>query len=223
MFEPIIPTGDEQFVFESWIRDESYRFYVQTRRNVCNFRELLDIWLRAPYCESCAHADPIYWSSRPDISPRTWEVDVTWILGEERLNILKSEIRADADYSLSCKRCHTELRPWSHDYIWVVRYHLEEHYNIPIEVKNKQASRKLRNTIFNLYGKSCFGCGSKTYLHLDHILPRSKGGTAAFRNLQPLCEVCGQAKGDDIPDEVGFFYDIYFERPPSDGYEGLFW
>ena len=55
------------------------------------------------------------------------------------------------------------------------------------------------------------------------VSPKSKGGDAAFRNLQPLCEDCGNKKADQLPAEVTVFSDIYFGAYPSDAYEGLFW
>ncbi|MDI6755771.1 MAG: HNH endonuclease [Thermodesulfobacteriota bacterium] len=86
------------------------------------------------------------------------------------------------------------------------------------------ALRAIAAAIIDLYDKTCFGCGAADReLHIDHVLPQSKGGDAAFRNLQPLCEGCGNEKGDSIPDEVKVFSDIYFCPYPSDGYEGLFW
>ncbi len=33
---------------------------------------------------------------------------------------------------------------------------------------------------------------------LDHILPKSKGGTTRWENVQLLCERCNTAKGADI-------------------------
>jgi 5-methylcytosine-specific restriction endonuclease McrA len=223
LIEPHIWTPQEEHEFGSWTQSECYRFYVQIRRKACTFREVLDLWLRVPYCESCALSDAEYRLRIPEISSSSWEGDVAWSLGTDRLRAIRKARRADPDYALSCKRCARSLRPWSRDDVWVVSHHLEERYGIPIEAEGRTASEKLRRTILALYGRRCFGCGARGGLHLDHILPRSKGGTAAFRNLQPLCEACGQAKGDDLPEEIQVFSDLYFDSPPSDAYEGLFW
>jgi hypothetical protein len=41
--------------------------------------------------------------------------------------------------------------------------------------------------------------------------------------LQPLCEDCGQLKGDLMPEEIDIYSDIYFGEEPPDNFEGLFW
>lgn len=34
---------------------------------------------------------------------------------------------------------------------------------------------------------------------IDHITPRARGGSDAFRNLQLACQPCNQSKGDSLP------------------------
>ena len=51
---------------------------------------------------------------------------------------------------------------------------------------------------------SCQGCGRNpaatpgTVLHVDHIVPWSKGGLTTEDNLQTLCSICNLGKGDAI-------------------------
>jgi 5-methylcytosine-specific restriction endonuclease McrA len=47
----------------------------------------------------------------------------------------------------------------------------------------------------------CRMCGATGELHLDHILPRSRGGSDKMENLQWLCPPCNTAKGVFTPDE----------------------
>lgn len=208
-----------------WIQNECYKFYVSQRKINCTFLERMDLWLCAPYCENCAQSDPFEYKNDPDIRSESWEDDIQWALGEGTFEMLINELTDNPNFTIRCKHCWCELRPWENDNIHIVIYHLEEHYGIPLETGNKkEPSQKLRKQITNLYDGKCFGCGKNTKeLHIDHILPRSKGGDAAFRNLQPLCKKCGNLKADKLPNEVEVFSDIYFGPHPSDGYEGLFW
>ena len=207
-----------------WITGETCRFYVEQRRRFCTFLELLDLHFSAPICEDCALSDMFPPYGPPDISNRSWREDVAWCLGEDVLSTIRKERKEDPDFGFRCKRCYKNLQPWISDDVYVVTYHLEDHYRFPlIKPGQIEPSRTVQRQIKNLYDNRCFGCNKKGQLHLDHINPRSNGGDAAFRNLQPLCESCGQLKGDKIPDEIGVHDTMYFGPSPSDGYEGLFW
>lgn len=225
LLEPTIPTAQEEHELALWTRAECYRFYVAQRRANCTYVELMNLWLRAPYCDQCIVSHPFYSGQLPDISGHFWDDDIRSQLGEDMLIQIKDELSADSSFSFCCKRCQNNLAPWERDDIYIVMYHLEEHYGIPLETPgHMEAAKKMQNQVLRLYGSVCFACGeSGPGLHIDHIRPRSLGGDAAFRNLQPLCGSCGQRKGQRQPDEVDVYSDIYFGRYPSDGYEGLFW
>lgn len=51
-------------------------------------------------------------------------------------------------------------------------------------------------------GWKCRNCGRGGRLTLDHIVPRSRGGTDAQANLRVLCGECNSKKADKMPDEV---------------------
>ena len=62
-------------------------------------------------------------------------------------------------------------------------------YNAPA---NKQA-------LYGVQGGYCLGCGTHfqlQHLTVDHIIPRSKGGTDHISNLQLLCGHCNSTKGN---------------------------
>ena len=42
----------------------------------------------------------------------------------------------------------------------------------------------------------CVFCGCRTFLTLDHVYPKSLGGTDAIDNLQTVCQPCNARKGD---------------------------
>lgn len=221
---PHIPTPQEQHEDQLWVREECYRFYVQQRREHCNFLELLHLWLRAPYCECCIQSEPDVSYGLPEISGDNWQLDIVCHLGGAILEYIEDERASDYEFALICKRCGHSLRPWSGDDVFIVDYHLEEHYRIPIETPGKQnPSKKVRRQILALYDRQCFKCGHKDGLHIDHIMPQSYGGDATFRNLQPLCRKCGNEKADQLPKEAAVYLTMYFEPRAADSYEGLFW
>lgn len=55
-------------------------------------------------------------------------------------------------------------------------------------------SPKQRNEIMSKFGWKCSKCESKDDLQLDHITPRSRGGTDDESNLQVLCKSCNLTK-----------------------------
>ena len=54
------------------------------------------------------------------------------------------------------------------------------------------------DTVWNRDGGKCVYCGSNENLHLDHIIPFSKGGDTSVENLQLLCQKCNLEKSNKI-------------------------
>lgn len=226
LIKPYIPSSQEQHEDNLWVRSECYRFYAQQRRLHCNFLQIMDLWLIAPYCTECASSDPFEGNSIPDITPESWKCDLLLLnVGQNLLEQTQGALHENPDFCFLCKKCGRELRPWVKSEIYVASYHLEEHYGIPLQTPGRRSvSKRHRKQLFSLYDNKCFGCNSgESPLHIDHILPKAAGGDAAFRNLQPLCKSCGNRKGNQLPQEIKVFSTIYFGPYPSDGCEGLFW
>ena len=225
LIEPYIPSDQEQHEDNLWVMSECYHFYAQQRRLHCNFLQIMDLWLSAPYCTECASSDPFEGNGIPDIVPESWEVDLSLSVGQNVLEQTQRALRQNPDFHFLCKKCGRELRPWVNSEIYVVSHHLEEHYGIPLQTPGQRNPRKsLRKQLIRLYDNRCFGCNSgERRLHIDHIRPKVADGDAAFRNLQPLCTPCGNRKGNQLPDEIEVYSTIYFGPYPSDGYERLFW
>lgn len=61
--------------------------------------------------------------------------------------------------------------------------------------------QRIRHKIFIKYNYRCVECGAtnkETQLHIDHIIPKAKGGTDREDNLQVLCRDCNLGKATDI-------------------------
>lgn len=58
--------------------------------------------------------------------------------------------------------------------------------------------RVVQREVWQRDGGRCVECSSKEKLCFDHIVPFSRGGSNAVRNLQLLCEKCNLSKGNRI-------------------------
>jgi 5-methylcytosine-specific restriction endonuclease McrA len=69
--------------------------------------------------------------------------------------------------------------------------------------------RHVRFSRFNIYARdqnTCQYCGAKfrrSDLNLDHVIPRSQGGTSTWENVVCSCLACNRQKGGRSPDEAG--------------------
>lgn len=59
----------------------------------------------------------------------------------------------------------------------------------------------LRWAVWERDNFKCRGCGRRSHLSCDHILPESKGGPTTIENLQTLCKRCNSLKGTKGPHE----------------------
>lgn len=75
-----------------------------------------------------------------------------------------------------------------------------------VNVERGEISDSLRYDIMNRDGFRCVICGASANegvrLHVDHIVPVSKGGKSTPDNLRTLCERCNVGKSNKI--ETGF-------------------
>ena len=62
--------------------------------------------------------------------------------------------------------------------------------------------RANRSRIYKRDGFECVYCGSSKNLTLDHVIPRSRGGTNEWTNLVTSCFKCNSKKGDKTPEEA---------------------
>jgi len=67
--------------------------------------------------------------------------------------------------------------------------------------KRTAITNTLRHEVFKRDNYKCVECGvskDERCLHVDHIIPISRGGTDELDNLQTLCVVCNLAKNNRI-------------------------
>lgn len=66
-------------------------------------------------------------------------------------------------------------------------------YNLEA-TSSSEARRKWRQSIKDHWNNSCAYCGSTENLTLDHLTPKSKGGTDRVTNLICACTQCNKDK-----------------------------
>jgi hypothetical protein len=70
-------------------------------------------------------------------------------------------------------------------------------YNLEA-VTSSEAKRKWRQSIKEYWDYECAYCGETENLTLDHITPRSKGGSDRVTNVLCACKECNTAKGHQM-------------------------
>jgi hypothetical protein len=70
-------------------------------------------------------------------------------------------------------------------------------YNLEA-ITSSEAKRKWRQSIKEHWDYECAYCGETENLTLDHITPRSKGGTDRVTNVLCACKECNTSKGHQM-------------------------
>ena len=110
----------------------------------------------------------------------------------------KAEVIEQLDHPL---RSATGAFPWPH----VIR--LMTYIRVPRAVQRKIS----RRAIFARDGWRCVYCGSAGgRLTLDHVVPRSRGGSSVWENVVTSCAPCNLRKGNRLLEEAG----LVLRHPP---------
>lgn len=75
---------------------------------------------------------------------------------------------------------------------------IDEGEIFPESNKRPHIPKDVVDAVWNRDGGKCVYCGSSENLHLDHIIPFSKGGDSSVENLQLLCQKCNLHKSNKI-------------------------
>ena len=69
-----------------------------------------------------------------------------------------------------------------------------------VKVPRDTHRRKItRRAVFARDGWTCQYCGARSNLTVDHVIPRSKGGSSDWDNIVASCAPCNRRKGDLLP------------------------
>lgn len=82
-----------------------------------------------------------------------------------------------------------------------------------------------RREVFRRDDHTCQYCGSTKHLTIDHVIPRSKGGTHTWDNVVAACSTCNSAKGDRLLHEINMTLKSKPKAPihPAIAFAEQFW
>ncbi len=102
------------------------------------------------------------------------------------------------------------------DHIRLTSGNPERHWKLP-PVNRREVFRRDNHT--------CQYCGSTRHLTLDHVIPRSKGGSHTWDNVVTACEKCNSFKGDRLLHETGMTLKTKPKAPmhPAIAFAEQFW
>ncbi len=87
-----------------------------------------------------------------------------------------------------------------------------------VKIPYKEISLSRRN-LLHRDNYTCQYCGDRRHdLTIDHIVPRSKGGTDSWDNVVAACLKCNVKKGDRTPHQANMALQVVPRRPPSHVY-----
>lgn len=97
----------------------------------------------------------------------------------------------------------------NHDRIGLVSRAIRVPRVILLIAYDRVPKRHVRFSRHNIYARdrnTCQYCGRqfpRSELNLDHVIPRSRGGTAVWENVVCSCLKCNRRKGGRTPEEAG--------------------
>jgi len=114
----------------------------------------------------------------------------------------------DFDGWVEVSQAKRRFEPEQHDWIRTVRFQIAVPKIIRMLVYEKVPSTSVKLNRRNLFARDqnrCQYCGRRrptTELSLDHVIPRSQGGTNAWDNIVCACVRCNVKKGGRTPEQA---------------------
>jgi 5-methylcytosine-specific restriction endonuclease McrA len=77
---------------------------------------------------------------------------------------------------------------------------LVSYVRIPRDTHRRKITRR---AVFARDDWTCQYCGARSNLTVDHVVPRSKGGSSDWENIVASCAPCNRRKGSALPRQAG--------------------
>ena len=110
------------------------------------------------------------------------------------------------------ERAARKLRSATATYAYPLVIRLVSYVRVPRNEKRKIS----RRAVFARDDYRCQYCGTAAHLTVDHVIPKSRGGSSSWDNVVTSCAPCNVRKADRLPDEVGMHPRVTPKPPPAD-------
>jgi 5-methylcytosine-specific restriction endonuclease McrA len=77
---------------------------------------------------------------------------------------------------------------------------LVSYVRVPRDTHRRKITRR---AVFARDNWTCQYCGARANLTVDHVIPRSKGGSSTWDNIVASCAPCNRRKGSALPRQAG--------------------
>jgi len=110
---------------------------------------------------------------------------------------------------IEVSRAKAQFEPHDHDWIRTVRFQIAVPRIIRLLGYDRLPKARVKLNRRNLFARDrnrCQYCGKRyptSELSLDHVIPRSRGGTTSWENVVCACTRCNVRKGGRTPQEAG--------------------
>jgi 5-methylcytosine-specific restriction endonuclease McrA len=98
------------------------------------------------------------------------------------------------------ERGRSELHSESSTLARPVVIRLVTYVKVPRDAHRRKITRR---AVFARDSWTCQYCGSRSNLTVDHVIPRSKGGSSSWENIVASCAPCNRRKADRLPRQAG--------------------